>query len=103
MTALEALLAFFTVGLALSIPLSAIITRRGSLIGQAIAERIRSKRAGGPDGASVDQLQDRVRELEETTVRQQQEIAQLEDEVSFMNRLLETRETVASPSKRNSH
>lgn len=85
MTFFEALAAFVVVMTVLFIPISAIITRKSSIIGQAIAERI-AKRGRRKN---IESESRETEQLRETIAEQAERISQLEDRVSFLDRLIE--------------
>ena len=104
MTGLESLLAFLVVMGVLSIPFAAVITRKNSPIGQALADRIRRKtelreRAGRlVEGVPVprDQRTIQARAPEDTQAsqlamleNQQTEIQELSEKIDFLQRLIE--------------
>lgn len=68
--------------MALSIPIIAIVNRKESPIGQAIARRINGREAGGSTIAETEHLKRRIAELED-------KVQTLEIEMTFMNNLLE--------------
>ncbi|MFW5688573.1 MAG: hypothetical protein ACOC1U_03290 [Spirochaetota bacterium] len=115
MTPFEAFLAFLTVMGIIAVPLSAIITRSRSPIGQAIAERIRRKteRKLGPSPASLGgtarsgasipasaspgaaEAESRLLEIVE---RQEETLTMMSSRLEFLERLLERDE--AAPGAR---
>ena len=77
--------ALFIPILALSIPIVAIVNRKGSPIGQAIARRLDRGTAQTPSGAVVQEnayLMQRVEQLED-------KVQTLEIEMAFINNLIE--------------
>jgi hypothetical protein len=81
----EALMAFLVVMGFISIPITAIITRKNSPIGQAIAERIRNK----TKKIENKDTEEKVRKLEGTIQDQQISIESMEREIRFLSRLIE--------------
>lgn len=110
MSPFEAFLAFLTVAGVLSIPLAAIITRRNSPIGQALADRIRrrtelrfpaSQSSGAVSQPGVDEgrllpshaVSHRLDLQQELIEQQQQAMDELSAKLDFVQRLLETPKT----------
>ena len=91
MTPLETILAFvFAMGI-LAIPIVAIITRKGSAVGQAIGRRIAAREAIDDETvhASLENLRDTVVRQQKTIEDQQSELTDLREKLQFMQRLLE--------------
>lgn len=90
MTPLETLLAFFVVMGIISIPIVSIIFRRSSLIGKAIADRIRKRGLPTlPAGTTESDLRAVVAQQQNILEEQQEEIRRLNEKVDFVQRLLE--------------
>lgn len=107
MTIFETILAFLTVAILLSIPITAIITRKSSIIGQAIADRIRNRgklrdRAAArflpgdsdtnPPQAGSSDLAAIVARQESMIETQQEELSEIRTKLDFVQRLLESSE-----------
>lgn len=101
MTELEVILAFASVMGVLSLPLMLIVNRKGSPIGEALAERVRRKteRRYGPSTAVFPKPAPKTMALEhsadESDAFAQQEVARLAERVDFLERLLEERSRAA--------
>lgn len=81
-------LALFIPILALSIPIVAIVS--AGPIGKALAERINAKNAGGTAGGErIAMLERRIEQLERLTRTQSEELERLEQDYSFVTKLLE--------------
>jgi len=94
MTPLESILAFlFAMGI-VAIPIVALITRKGSAIGQAIGRRIAAREAidGETSGMSVGNLRESIARQQKTIEEQQTELSELRDRLQFIQRLLEAPE-----------
>ena len=95
MTGLESILIFLVVMGVISIPLAAIVTRRSSPVGQAIADRIRGRRHRHPQ---IQQASEAIQapEAEDARLRliesQQNEIADLSAKIDFLQRLVEEKQ-----------
>jgi hypothetical protein len=102
MTALEVILAFLVVMGVISIPLTAIVTRTSSPIGQAIADRIRRKterRFGPSPGSAASALPENnkpvatgapeERDPAALIEQQQQNLQQMSTRLEFLERLIE--------------
>ncbi|MFP4384267.1 MAG: hypothetical protein ACLFST_15745 [Spirochaetia bacterium] len=81
----EALMAFLVVMGFISIPITAIITRKNSPIGQAIAERIRNK----TKTIENKDTEEKIRRLEGALQDQQMSMESMEREMRFLSKLLE--------------
>ena len=110
MTGLETILAFLTVMGIISVPFAAVITRRSSPIGQALADRIRRKTElreaagrlvpGVPPEAPAGLLSARSASGEPAQLAvplsmledQQREIQELTEKIDFLQRLIENQQ-----------
>ena len=96
----ETTLAFIMVfSLAFVLPFTAIISRKNSPIGQALADRIRRRRRLAVDEVPApkqlehrNQLLIQLERQQELLQEQQIEIKQLQDRIDFLDRLVDRRE-----------
>ena len=86
MNPLEALIALVAIGLPLSIPIFAIINRKGTPMGEAIAARMQKRH--GTSSQNPQELEALKLQIED----QRQEISELRQELSFVTRMIEQKQ-----------